>query len=119
MNPVDAAFSKIGIDKACRHIFLCVGPDCCSEKEGLQSWEILKDQVKKLGIPVLRSKAACLRICCSGPWMVIYPEGIWYGGVTPAKCHRIVEEHLLQNKPIQEWIVRITGNSSSCTPNVE
>ena len=44
--------------------------------------------------------------------MVIYPEGIWYGGVTPEKLHRIIEEHLLQNTPIREWIVRVTGNSA-------
>ena len=106
MNPVDAGFSKMGIDTAQRHVFLCIGPDCCSAEQGLQSWEVLKDRIKQLGIPVLRSKAACFRICCEGPWMAIYPEGIWYGGVTPEKCHRIVEEHLLRNSPIQDWIVR-------------
>jgi (2Fe-2S) ferredoxin len=112
MNPVDVGFSKMGIDTSQRHIFLCVGPDCCSEKEGLQSWEVLKNRIKQLGIPVLRSKAACFRICSGGPWLVIYPEGIWYGGVTPEKCQRIIEEHLLQNIPIREWIVRVTGNSA-------
>ena len=85
MNPVDAGFSKMGIDTALRHVFLCIGPDCCSEDQGIKSWEVLKDRIKQLGIPVLRSKAACFRICCEGPWMAIYPEGIWYGGVTPGK----------------------------------
>ena len=106
MNPVDAGFSKMGIDTAQRHVFLCIGPDCCSEEQGIKSWEILKDRIKQLGIPVLRSKVGCFRICCEGPWMAIYPEGIWYGGVTPQKCHRIIEEHLLRNSPIQDWIVR-------------
>jgi (2Fe-2S) ferredoxin len=106
MNPVDAGFSKMGIDTAQRHVFLCIGPDCCSEEQGMQSWEVLKERIKQLGIPVLRSKAGCFRICCEGPWMAIYPEGIWYGGVTPEKCHRIIEEHLLRNAPIQDWIVR-------------
>lgn len=112
MNPVDAGFSKMGIDTAQRHVFLCIGPDCCSEDQGMQSWEVLKDRIKQLGIPVLRSKAGCFRICCEGPWMAIYPEGIWYGGVTPEKCHRIIEEHLLRNSPIQDWIVR-----EHCLPN--
>lgn len=106
MNPTDAGFSKMGISNARRHVFLCVGPDCCSESHGLETWEVLKERIKKLGIPVLRSKAACFRICCRGPWMLIYPEGIWYGEVTPARCERIIEEHLIGNAPIQEWIVR-------------
>lgn len=106
MNPVDAGFAKMGIDTAQRHVFLCIGPDCCSETQGNESWEVLKDEIKQLGIPVLRSKAACLRICSGGPWMAIYPEGIWYGGVTSEKCRRIIKEHLLQGKPIQEWIAR-------------
>jgi (2Fe-2S) ferredoxin len=106
MNPTDVGFSKMGIDTAQRHVFLCVGPDCCSESHGLETWEVLKERIKRLGIPVLRSKAACFRICCKGPWMLIYPEGIWYGEVTPARCERIIEEHLIGNAPIRQWIVR-------------
>jgi (2Fe-2S) ferredoxin len=45
--------------------------------------------------------------------MLIYPEGIWYGGVTPEKCRRIIEEHLLRNEPILEWIAR-EQNFSKC-----
>jgi len=113
MNPTDAGFSKMGIETARRHVFLCVGPDCCAESYGLETWECLKDRIKELGIPVLRTKAACFRICCNGPWMLIYPEGIWYGGVTPEKCRRIIEEHLLHNTPIREWIVREQNLSKS------
>ena len=96
----------MGIETAQRHVFLCVGPDCCAEAQGLETWELLKERIKELGIPVLRSKASCFRICCKGAWMLIYPEGIWYGEVTPTRCERIIEEHLIGNAPIQEWIVR-------------
>jgi (2Fe-2S) ferredoxin len=37
--------------------------------------------------------------------MLIYPEGIWYGEVTPERCERIVEKHLIGSAPIQEWVV--------------
>ncbi len=103
---MSSEFSKMGLDASTRHVFLCVGPDCCSPAAGLETWEVLKDRVKALGIPAMRTKAACLRICSGGPWMVVYPEGSWYGAVTPQRCERIVQEHLLNNAPVEEWIVK-------------
>ncbi len=105
-SEIDAGFAKMGLESSTRHVFLCVGPDCCQTSEGLATWEVLKSQLKALGIPAMRTKAACLRICSSGPWMVVYPDGIWYGKVTPQRCERIIREHLLHNVPIEDWIER-------------
>src|SRR5262249_46019921 len=64
-----------------RHIFLCLGPRCCTPEQGNESWEYLKRRLKELGLAdgiVNRTKAGCLRICCEGPTAVVYPEGVWY-----------------------------------------
>lgn len=105
-SAINAGFAKMKLETGRRHVFLCIGPDCCQSSEGLATWEVLKAELKNLNIPAMRTKAACLRICSSGPWMVIYPEGIWYGHVTPKRCKRIIHEHLLNNTPITEWIER-------------
>lgn len=102
----DSGFAKINLEQARRHVFLCLGPDCCSADEGQATWNHLKRRLDDLRIPALRTKAACFRICTGGPWMVVYPEGIWYGAVTPERCEQIVTQHLVENQPIAEWIVR-------------
>ncbi len=100
-----AAFAKMQLERARRHVFLCIGPECCSGQVGVAAWDVLKKMIVEAGVPVLRTKAACLRICSGGPWMLVYPEGVWYGGVTPERCERIVREHLLQGRIVNEWVV--------------
>ena len=51
-----------------------------------------------------RSKVGCLRICCHGPTLVVYPEGTWYHGMTADKVPRFVQEHLVAGEPISEWV---------------
>lgn len=106
MNAGDVGFAKMGLEAATRHVFLCIGPDCCATQDGLAVWEFLKRRLSALGIPAMRTKAACFRICTGGPWMVVYPEGVWYGGLTPEKCERIIEEHLVGERPVEEWLAR-------------
>ena len=104
------------LDAAQRHLFLCVGPDCCNEKNGLRVWKKLKDAISRSGLPVLRTKAGCFKICAQGPLLLVYPEGIWYGELTVERCERIVEEHLLGGKPVVEWILREHPLGESAQP---
>jgi (2Fe-2S) ferredoxin len=106
---LESVAAKLGIGSYRRHVFLCTGPNCCTPEEGLAAWEALKQQIKlhNLGSgdkACYRTKVGCLRICCHGPTMVVYPEGTWYHGMTAERIPAFVEQHLLQNQPISEWI---------------
>jgi len=106
MNPaIEAGLAKAGVSTAQKHLFLCIGPDCCDSAAGERVWEFVKRRVRGTGLRVMRTKAGCFRICAGGPWLVVYPEGVWYGAVDEERFERILQEHLLGGVPVAEWIV--------------
>ena len=106
---LQAAAAKLGIGGYRRHVFLCTGPTCCTPEVGQAAWEALKKHLKDHNLgsgpnACYRTKVGCLRICCHGPTVVVYPECTWYSGMTADRLPRFVQEHLIEGRPIREWI---------------
>ena len=106
---LQAAAARLGIGTHRRHVFLCTGPSCCTPEDGLKAWETLKQELKQRGLGAgphacNRTKVGCLRICCHGPTMVVYPEGTWYHGMTAEHIPRFVQEHLVEGRPVEGWV---------------
>ncbi|MDQ6885853.1 MAG: (2Fe-2S) ferredoxin domain-containing protein [Gemmatimonadota bacterium] len=95
------------MDPYSRHIILCTGGFCSPGQDGRALYALLPALLERSGLlfgpdRVKRGETPCLGVCAGGPIIVVYPEGIWYGGVTPALLERIVTEHLAAGRVVEE-----------------
>jgi (2Fe-2S) ferredoxin len=97
-----------------RHIFVCTNErpaghpkGCCREKGSEDLRSLLKAELKRRGLSgVVRANAAgCLDACAFGPSIVIYPDGIWYGGVRREDVPEIVERTVIAGEVIDRLLI--------------
>jgi (2Fe-2S) ferredoxin len=97
-----------------KHIFVCTNqrPEgnpkgCCDPKGAGELHQLFKVAVARRGLKgkVRANKSGCLDQCEHGPTVVVYPEAVWYGGVTAADVEEIVESHIVGGRPVERLMI--------------
>ncbi len=89
------------------HVFTCDqkkpdGAPCCSARGSAAVLDALRREVAAAGLTdtVQLTTTSSMGLCDRGPNMVVYPDGTWYSGVTPADVPEIVREHFQGGRPV-------------------
>jgi (2Fe-2S) ferredoxin len=97
-----------------RHVFVCTNEraadhpkGCCKARGGVEVRDTLKSELTKLGLSktIRANNAGCLDQCEHGVTVVVYPEQVWYGGVTVDDVKEIVEKHLVGGEVVTRLMI--------------
>src|SRR6195952_6174552 len=92
------------------HVFVCMNErdesaarPSCAHAHGKKLKGALKDAVKEAGLKgkVRVNESGCLDQCEHAAVVVVYPEAVWYGFVHARDVQEIVQEHLVNGRPVE------------------
>ncbi len=87
-----------------RHLFVCTNgrasgkPACGPGGNDALITEIGRRLLERNATHVLVTPCGCLGPCFDGPTAVVYPDGVWYGGLTADDAAGLVD-HLIEGTP--------------------
>lgn len=79
----------------------------CGEKGSKDLLPVFFDEMEKRMLfgQILVTESSCLGPCPIGATVVVYPDGTWYKGVTAADVAEIMEEHIVNGRPVTRLAV--------------
>lgn len=96
------------------HVFACtscrtngVQKGLCHTKNSVSIVDRFMEEIEDRGLSgdVMITNTGCFGICSRGPIAVVYPEGIWYGNLTPEDVENIVESHFENGEPVKKLMI--------------
>lgn len=95
-------------------VLICAGGACISAGEKSVR-NVFEETLKKYSLEsVVRVvETGCMGACDLGPILVIYPEGVFYQKITAENAARIVEEHILKGRVVEDLLYK--GDSGNLT----
>ncbi|CAN5465036.1 hypothetical protein BH20ACI3_BH20ACI3_35210 [soil metagenome] len=107
-----------------KHIFICGNyrapghpRGCCDPEREAALQKRFKKRLAERGLKgtVRANQTGCLDQCEHGPNVVIYPDGVWYGGVILEDVDEIIESHIVGNVPVARLMLAESCiNTPSC-----
>ena len=88
-----------------KYVFVCMNVDCRTRGSD-KVMDRLQDRVHGNGVNNVDVRQyMCFGGCHDGPNVVVYPDKVWYAGVTKEDADAIVDQHLKHG----ETVTRLTG----------
>lgn len=100
-----------------RHILVCTQARPSEHPRGSCSTRGSKDLLMRFMMESARlnlvqqllvTESSCLGPCDFGPTVVVYPDSVWYNKVTPDDVPEILEQHIMNGKPVERLILSDT-----------
>ena len=92
------------------HIFVCTSSrpngqqkGFCHTKSAVDLLSGFMEEIEERGLggEVFVSNTGCFALCEKGPIVVVYPDNVWYGAVTPDDVEEIMDEHIEGGSPVK------------------
>jgi (2Fe-2S) ferredoxin len=96
-----------------RHVFVCTGKSC-SAVDSVEVKEAFERELNARGLQygkekkgrnpngsVVLTECGSVGFCAIGPTVIVYPDGVWYAQVRPTDVPEIVEEHIVNGRPVE------------------
>lgn len=96
------------------HIFVCTSSrptgqqkGFCHTKGGMEIISNLVEEIEDRGLggEVMITNTGCLGLCERGPIVIIYPDNVWYGAVTPEDVEEIIDDHIEGGKVVERLVI--------------
>ena len=95
------------------HVFVCTGKSC-SANDSAEVKSAFERELKARGLQfgtekkgrnpngtVVLTECGSVGFCAVGAAVMVYPDGVWYAQVRAADVPEIVEEHIVNGRPVE------------------
>src|SRR5262249_31759562 len=88
-----------------KHVLGCANADCAA-RGSVALLAALRRRIRDAGRErdIRVTRTSCMGRCGEGPTVAVYPDGIWYRGVTESDAVDLVHDHLLGDRLVSRLV---------------